>query len=220
MVVRHRGRHNRPVVLVLADADEQPLAFGFFGHRDDQFVIPLGLARPQHGQRQSGGLEHFADDGSGVLRRVRFTVSRRERKRQDQQIRSGHLRRVGPVAGVVHGLAPHLVEQRRPVIRLAVFDLDGEGRGMGDRAIEVQERQRALAADGDRFRARPSLGRRRAQGHFSDSSSPLFSWNLDNCRHIYLQKGLGKARPLPEPIPIKITAPFGAVIVRMYSFEA
>src|SRR4030042_434699 len=61
---------------------------------------------------------------AGVLRRVGLAVRGRQAEDQEDQVRAGGFSRLGPLGRVIHGLAPGLIEQGRPIVGPAVADLD------------------------------------------------------------------------------------------------
>jgi hypothetical protein len=60
VAVRHSGRDDGAVVLVFARPEQQLLARALFGARDEDLVIQLGLAGPEHDEWQLGRFEHAA----------------------------------------------------------------------------------------------------------------------------------------------------------------
>ena len=126
MFVSQGAGDDRPIVLVLADPQEGALPLGLLRGRHDQFVVDLGLTGADDGQRQSGCIQDFAHDLAGVLPGVGLSVGRRQRQGQIDHVGASGLGGFGPLGRIVHHIAPCLIEQRAPVIRLVVANLHGQ----------------------------------------------------------------------------------------------
>ena len=111
VIVGQRRRDDGTVVLLLAQAQHEPLPDRLFGHGDEQLVVGVNLPRPKHDERQAGGLEHLAHRCAGVLRRVGIAVGVRQAESEQDQVGAGFLSRLGPLAGVLHRVAPGLHQQ-------------------------------------------------------------------------------------------------------------
>ena len=181
MPVSHGGRHDGAVVLVLADAKSQAFALGCFGDRHEQLVIQLSLAGTEDNQRQTGRAENCLDRGHRGFRRRRLAVQPVDIERQHDQVRASGFGGLGPGGRIVHGLAPDLRQQRRPVIRLVVLDLDGDHGTIGRGRFEVHERQRRFTSHRDRFRPGTPFGGRRAKRDRANFPGPFifgdFNWH-------------------------------------------
>jgi len=179
VIVGHGRSDDGAVVLVFADAQRQPFAHRRLGDGHQQGVVGLRLARPPDEQRQSAGLEHGLGYGDGALRRIGLAVGVGQAQRQHQGIGPGVFGGFGPRCRVVGGVAPRFQQQRRPVRRALVHDLDGHSRPVRDVALEEHERQGAFAADGQSAGARAALLVGRAERHFTHLAGPLL---LDDLR--------------------------------------
>ena len=128
VVVGHGRRHDGAVVLVLAGAQQQPLALGLLGHRPP---APRCPCRPGPAQRRPAADRWppaRAGRPSARLAGVGRAIRPCRRQRQHNQVGPGGFRRAGPSARVVHASPQRFIQQGRPVVRLAVAHLDGHHR--------------------------------------------------------------------------------------------
>ena len=70
-------------------------------------------------------------------------------KRQGDEVGARPLGLRGPGGRVLHGVAPGIQQQARPVVGAAVAHLDRDDRPVGRGPLEVQEGQTGLATHGD-----------------------------------------------------------------------
>jgi hypothetical protein len=78
----------------------------------------------------------------------------------------------------MHGVAPGLHEQRRPILRKVVFDLYRHNRFVGYGALELKEGHHFLSAHCDDAGTRAALGSSRAQGDFPDYARVFVHWQI------------------------------------------